>query len=324
MSTIVNEIKGKVTPTPFEKSRLVIQAYNDEGKEAILTQSPTIQRASQRLIVALAPALAGQGIDLYLRDITQAYIQSTTTLNRVIIANLPKQMKDQYPEGTVMVVRRPLYGLPEAGTHWWSTYYKHHKDKLGMTQSTYDACLLVSTVKSKFGLVGMQTDDTLILANDLFANMENDELQKAKLTAKPRDKLTVDSKLMFNGCILTLNADGSIDLTQKNQGTKLNLVMGDNQKQAYLEQRARGAFIASICQPEAVFDLSTAAQHQDPDDTAIKLLNRRLQWQMDHMSRGLKYVSLELSDMKVFVFVDGSFANNKDFLARLDIRYASE
>ena len=39
---MVNEIKGKATDAPFEKSRLVIQGYNDDGKEVILTQSPTI------------------------------------------------------------------------------------------------------------------------------------------------------------------------------------------------------------------------------------------------------------------------------------------
>jgi hypothetical protein len=62
---------------PFEKSRLVVQAYNDEGKETILTQSPTIQRASQRVIIALAPSLAkdsSKKISLSIRDITQAYI----------------------------------------------------------------------------------------------------------------------------------------------------------------------------------------------------------------------------------------------------------
>jgi hypothetical protein len=77
-SRIVREIKGKATPTPFEKSRLVIQAYNDYGKEVILTQSPTIQRASQRLIIALAPTLMKLGMTLWIRDITQAYTQSTT------------------------------------------------------------------------------------------------------------------------------------------------------------------------------------------------------------------------------------------------------
>jgi hypothetical protein len=116
-SRLVNEIKGKTTATPFEKSRLVIQAYNDEGKDMILTQSPTIQRASQWLIIALAPSLAKMGIRVYLQDITQAYIQSTTTLNRLILANLPKEMQHQYPKDTIMVVQKPLYGIPEAGTH---------------------------------------------------------------------------------------------------------------------------------------------------------------------------------------------------------------
>ena len=44
-SRVVNEVKGKTT-APFEKSRLVIQAYDNAGKEVILTQSPTIQCAS--------------------------------------------------------------------------------------------------------------------------------------------------------------------------------------------------------------------------------------------------------------------------------------
>ena len=45
-SRMVNKIKGKATNAPFKKSRLVIQGYNDDGKEVILTQSPTIQQAS--------------------------------------------------------------------------------------------------------------------------------------------------------------------------------------------------------------------------------------------------------------------------------------
>ncbi|KAI1006736.1 hypothetical protein K3495_g1488 [Podosphaera aphanis] len=92
-SRLVNEIKGKATKSPYEKSRLLVQVYDDQGKEAILTQSPTIQRVSQRLIIALAPSLAKIGYNLYLRDITQAYIQSTTLLKRTILAQLPKQIR---------------------------------------------------------------------------------------------------------------------------------------------------------------------------------------------------------------------------------------
>jgi hypothetical protein len=103
---------------PFEKSRLVVQAYNNKGKKMILTQSLTIQRASQRVIVALALLLANKNICLLIRDITQAYIQSTTLLNRLILARLPREIKDKFLSYTIMIVRKPLYRIPEAGTHW--------------------------------------------------------------------------------------------------------------------------------------------------------------------------------------------------------------
>ena len=41
-SRIVNKIKGKATDTPFKKLRLIIQDYNNNSKEVILIQSPTI------------------------------------------------------------------------------------------------------------------------------------------------------------------------------------------------------------------------------------------------------------------------------------------
>jgi hypothetical protein len=45
-SRIVNEIKGKGINKPYEKSRFVIQSYNNDGKLLMLTQSPIIQRSS--------------------------------------------------------------------------------------------------------------------------------------------------------------------------------------------------------------------------------------------------------------------------------------
>jgi len=71
---LVREVNGK-NIKPYEKSRLVVQGYGDEEKETLLTQSPTIQRMSQRLILTLGPSLikyfSAKG---ELRDITQAYI----------------------------------------------------------------------------------------------------------------------------------------------------------------------------------------------------------------------------------------------------------
>ncbi len=75
----VNEIKHSNTEKTFEKFRLVIQAFNDQNKTLILIQSSIIQRISQRLIICLAVTLS---MKLYLRNITQTYVQSRSNLNR--------------------------------------------------------------------------------------------------------------------------------------------------------------------------------------------------------------------------------------------------
>jgi hypothetical protein len=74
----------------------------------------------------------------------------------------------------------------------------------------------------------------------------------------PINKLNSTTPLLFNGCILSLNED-SIALRQKGQGKKIDVINVNSPKQGYIEQRARGAYVASICQPKASFDLSVAA-----------------------------------------------------------------
>jgi hypothetical protein len=71
------------------------------------------------------------------------------------LAYLPREIEHIYPKGTIMVVLKPLYGVPEAGMHWWATYSKHHREKLSMEPSTYDPCLLISTYKDRFGIIAI-------------------------------------------------------------------------------------------------------------------------------------------------------------------------
>ncbi|KAF7571552.1 hypothetical protein PtrM4_090520 [Pyrenophora tritici-repentis] len=317
-SRMVREVKGK-TMVPYEKSRLVVQGYNDEGKHEILTQSPTIQRASQRLILALAPALLDEGMVVELRDITQAYPQAQTELFRTVLAHLPKELITKYPKGTIIRVIKPLYGIAEAGVHWFATYQGHHCKELDMATSTYDPCLLITNGRREaFGIVGLQTDDTLAIGTPAFSGAEDAALQKANFRAKPKERLSKEVSLEFNGCTLTLRGD-TILLTQKGQGAKIEIIdpKAANRAQKYMEQRARGAYIASICQPEASFDLSAAAQIQQPKDTEYVKLNRRLQWQSESIQRGLRYVPLDLATAKLVVFTDGSFANNQDLSSQL-------
>jgi hypothetical protein len=92
-----------------------------------------------------------------------------------------------------------------------------------MTISTYDPCFLIITTKKNFGIVGIQTDDTIILADNQFLALEKDKLIKTKFFTKPREKLTPIVPLIFNGCILTQQSN-TIGLGQKKQGKKIKLI----------------------------------------------------------------------------------------------------
>ena len=167
--------------------------------------------------------------------------------------------------------------------------------------------------------MGLQTNNTLFIRDSDFIEREDQELKAAGLLAKPAKQLTPETPLAFNSYKLIMGDDGSISAIPKDQGKRIDLVdpKSTTAKQAYLEQRARGAYITTICQPKAAFDLSSAAQHQDPGKEEIKALNKRLQWQMDNQERGLRYISLTLPQAKIFVFVDGSFANNQDLSSQI-------
>jgi hypothetical protein len=218
--------------------------------------------------------------------------------------------------------------VPEAGNHWFKTYHAHHIEQLHMEQSTYDPCLLQSN--SPFGIVGLQTDDTLFVADEAFADAEQAELDKAKFMAKEREQLTAETPLKFNGGLIHLVADG-ITLTQERQcknlstiSTKAAISTGSRgttrtltPKDQYVAQRARGAYVASVCQPEASFDLSFAAQVINPAEEDARALNKRLDWQIKNPERGLKFVKLDVNTLQLLAFTDASFANNKDLSSQI-------
>jgi hypothetical protein len=106
-----------------------------------------------------------------------------------------------YPLNTIIVVLKPLYRIPKAGTYWWAIYYKHYKEKLSMVISTYDPYFLITT-KEVFGLVGMQTNNTLILALEEFSVIEDNKLSKAKFLIKLKEALAPETLLIFNRCVL--------------------------------------------------------------------------------------------------------------------------
>lgn len=331
-SRFVDEIKNPSTDKAYKKSRLVVQAYNDKEKDLVLTQSPTIQRVSQRLIICLAAIFQdNDNIKLYLRDVTQAYVQSTSNLNREFYIRPSPELISLLGVSSdcVIKVMKPLYGVPEAGNHWFPTYHIHHKDKLGMKESTYDLCLLYSS--GPFGIMGMQNNDTLILADNDFASKEEAAIKSAKIMTKDQEHLTSFQPLKFNGAQIKLDSEEIVLTKESHVGGILPVTNYDadsissrgitrtklSPKEQYLAQRARGAYIASVCQPEASFHLFQAAQTAEFSPHDIAMLNKRLQWQITNKSQGLRYIKLDQDTLQLVVFTDSSFTNNKDLSSQI-------
>jgi hypothetical protein len=68
---------------------------------------------------------------------------------------------------------------------------------------TYNPCLLIIIIKAAFGVIRIQTDNTLILKLKEFATIKDKKLTKAKFSAKPKKLLLPKTLLIFNGYILT-------------------------------------------------------------------------------------------------------------------------
>ncbi|KAM4067548.1 cwf18 domain containing protein [Hirsutella rhossiliensis] len=249
---------GVIVPEEFDankhggyrvfKSRMV-----REVKEEILQRhtrnhaSPTISRPAQRVALALAPFLCTRDMFIMIRDITMAYTQSQTKLAR---------NSKKISRGTILRIVKPLYGIAEAGAHWFNTYHDHHCRKLNMETSSFDPCLLITANniadKDLFGIAALQTDDTFII-----------EEKELCFKAKPK---------RFS----------------KKKGQAQNLE-----------------------------EINLQASTQEPVNTDFKALNKRIEWQINNPDRGLCYIPIDLESAKIFVFTDGSFANNKDLSSQI-------
>ena len=89
---------------------------------------------------------------------------------------------------------------------------------------------------------------------------------------------------------------------------------GGGMLQLLLDQEA-GAYIATVSQPQAAFALSYAAQITEPTYEDAQYLNRCLSWQME--ARGLTFVKLDVTTLRIVAFTDFLFADNKDLSSQI-------
>lgn len=136
-----------------------------------------------------------------------------------------------------------------------------------MEESIYNLCLLCKS--SPFGIVGIQSKDTLILPDKNFASKKEAKIKIAKIMTKDQEYFTSIQLLKFNrtqikfdskDIVLTkeshvreilLEIDHNKDSTSSREITRKKL----SPMEYSLTQKARDIYIFSICQSKASFDL---------------------------------------------------------------------
>ncbi len=261
------------------------------------------------------------------------YVQSRFNLNRDFYvqssSKLIKLMK--IFNYCILKVIKILYDVSKADNHWFKTYHDHHIDKLSMTQFTYDSCLLYIINHICTKIMCMQTDDILTLVDQSFAVVEKEAIHSTKIMIKTRKQLTFINFLKFNDTRIERFESNEIDIIYFRQETHIQDIQLINLiesiitinardkirlmlilRNQYIAQRTRETYLISICQSEASFDLSHAAQFIEMSSDDINILNKPLQWQIINQIRSLRYVKLDQSSLRLMIFTNSSFANNRD------------
>jgi hypothetical protein len=130
----------------------------------------------------------------------------------------------------------------------------------------------------------MQTDDTLLLADQSFVVLKKETIKSAKIMIKNRKRLISDDFLKFNETrierldsnsnendsneaiyfrqkthiqdIQLIQSIESSSITNAREKVRINL----NFREQYIAQRARDVYLAIICQLETTFDSFYAVQ----------------------------------------------------------------
>ena len=307
-SRFIDEIKRAGTGMR-KKSMLVAQNYQDVGSTRIATKAPTVNRFSQRILLALAPSF--DNMQVFTRDITQAYVQSTTYLERPVYISAPKELGLE--ADMVLQVMKPLYGIPESGLHWYLTYLEHHLVELNMDRVKTDPCVLVRRNGQNLeGMVALQVDDSLAMGTASF--MSDEEIASSKFICKPRSLLT-NKPLTFNGLTLTRSTNGKIYATQKEK--ILRLKHPTNQSE-FTSNRALAQYIGVCVRPDLCAAIQLLAPGKEPTTpTEMKQLTKTINRLHETSDTGLSFCPLNLDKTKLIIISDAAFGNARGLRSQL-------
>lgn len=243
-SRYVLAYKNAKSDEQYAIARLVVQAMRKLDKDygSLFTYAPTVSKASSRILLTRA---ASKHMKLATRDVSQAYVCTTHPLLRSVYVLPPKDANARPDE--LWRLKRPLYGLPEAGAMWYATFARYHRNELGMRHTATDPAVFVrhSSNGDFEGMSVLQVDDTLITGTDSF--LADEERESKAFPSKGRTEIG-SKKTKFNGS--NLSRKGSSVIVDQEDYTQILDDKYERSPQGFATARGKASYATSSTRPD--------------------------------------------------------------------------
>lgn len=166
------------------KVRYVAQVYADSSKEMLVHDVTALRPASIRIILSTAAVLA---LRLFSYNVTQAYLQATDLLTRLIFLRPKAEDRSLFglADDELLQIINPLYGLCDSGDYCNITINSHMIKVLKIERAKSAVSLYFRFSDGKLRGINENYFDDNMNAGDKTLQGES-ELTMTKFESKPR------------------------------------------------------------------------------------------------------------------------------------------
>lgn len=305
-------LKNVGTGNELAKARYVAQGHRDTEKTTMVHNITTLRQSSTRIIVSVA---AVKKFRIFSHDVRQAYFQSSEKLTREVYLQ-PKERDMEHfgiTQDQILKLRRPIYGMKDAGDYWGVTVDAHARKDLQLEPLRGDPSLYIKRNEEDVdGLMGMYVDDGCLAGNETMQRLT--ELTLKRFDSKPREWDTFE---FFGTSVRTLK-QGTFSISQKLYASKLRPLPNDVSFKQFRSHRAMFAWMGHT-RPDVCYATNQAAQMTEktfgPDK--ISKINKAILYTKSTPEICLLYNDLDKSSLHLRVCTDASFAGNEDLSSQL-------
>ena len=294
-----------------KRARLTARGFQEDA--TFPTDSPTVQKHSMRLLLAIA---AREGWDICTTDISSAFLQGSE-MDREVYVKPPSEANQA---GWLWLLKKCLYGLKDASRKWYLRVLGKLKE-LDFQVSKYDAGLFYLIKDGKLvGIVALHVDDFLHAGNRYFNTVVLPQLLGCFKVGKSESR-----EFMYTGFYLKQDKQGirldqnkyvrnvvipPIDVKQMKDRTR-----DMNQEELTLLRQITGIvnWTTRSTRPDLCFemiDLSTKFKGGKVEDL-IKAKNVAARLKREEVSVMISNLS-DLNKCEIIVYTDAAFRNLND------------